>query len=146
MDTLSSCAQLFQGPNNKIFTLKCCFLTWRRASKHVDCYRKIDAQNRRAKMFLEPGRNVFFEKVRNKKFRKIYISNTLLDYFSLKYKEDIFKRKTIGLCDFLKIKYFLSRVQPRARTAKLGQFFGNLKNLELKKVVINPPYCTSIGV
>ena len=86
-------------------------------------------------MFLEPGRNVFFEKVRNKKFRKIYISNTLLDYFSLKYKEDIFKRKTIGLCDFLKIKYFLSRVQPRARTAKLGQFFGNLKNLEMKKVV-----------
>ena len=59
-----------------------------------------------------------------KKFRKIYILNILFDYFSLKYKEDIFKRKTIGLCDFLKIKYFLSRVQPIARTAKLGQFLG----------------------
>ena len=36
-----SCAKLFKGPQIQNYSLKCCFLAWRRASENVDSYPKM---------------------------------------------------------------------------------------------------------
>ena len=41
--------QVVIGPQSHNFTLKCCFLTWRRALENVDCYLKMSKHN----FFLE---------------------------------------------------------------------------------------------
>ena len=52
------CAKLLHiGPQLKNFTLKCCFLTWCKASENVDCYPKTGKQL----FWLKTGGNVFFD-------------------------------------------------------------------------------------
>ena len=72
--------QIVEGPQFQNFTLKCCFLTWRRASENFDRYPKMSHKNVYKLLSLRRGGNVFCNlfkqlKIKNKKFSK---SKTIL--------------------------------------------------------------------
>ena len=63
--------QIVTGPQFQNFTLKCCFLIWRRAAENADCYPKMGLFK---KMFLEPapGGSVLFDFFKAKNVEKLY--------------------------------------------------------------------------
>ena len=68
--------QLVIGPQFHNFTLKCCFLTWRRASKNFERYPKISKEKNLFIFKPAPGgmSSFIFLKAKNKKILKIIVS------------------------------------------------------------------------
>ena len=63
------------GPQFQNFTVKCCFLAWRRAAENVDCYPTVATTTTKMFTFLEPAPtgNVFFDIFKSKNEEKFKI-------------------------------------------------------------------------
>ena len=93
-------AKIFIGPQIQNFNLKCCILTWRRASDNFDCFPKI---RKKKKVYQRARGNIFFDCLKAKKGEhreKFYLS-----FFQVKNKFAL--QKCIHILYF---KFFLAAI------------------------------------
>ena len=135
--------QMVIGPQCQNFTLKCCFLVWRRATENLDCYPKMGNFFHFYLTFLKvaPEAKCVLQFVSKKKWRE---AQKYLDFSFVQVKNHF--AHFGGLNKMFFSSFFFEFSFLRMYIYVIGRYLQIKKNTSLKVPLIffTPPYCTRV--